>query len=285
MVILGSGSEDHITGDFSHIIRSISQIRYYFFGSHVTIAKKSVDPIKGKPYIGGWTTRKEWKTDPNTKRTTFFGHPVRTMEESRLLQTELLTKDIEVIQLNQFTGELTDQAWDDWTYVMESEGINATHDIIINVLKDIVFESILDVGCGNGALLSKLRVKYPHRRLIGIERNAKLTDSSCEKDMIIQADIKSIDKSVKEQFDLINFCAILEPNVLSPENAKAVFDKACDILNPRGTVLIASVCGSYIDTEYLEKKGFQVRNKVVPENVFKIGKEHGARQLYIAQKY
>lgn len=67
-------------------------------------------------------------------------------------------------------------------------------------------DKILDVGCGSGVLLEKLRELYPNKEIIGLDLNEKAAEV-CEKKgfRVITKELKDVD----ETFDTIIFSSVL----------------------------------------------------------------------------
>jgi ubiquinone/menaquinone biosynthesis C-methylase UbiE len=93
---------------------------------------------------------------------------------------------------------------------------------MISAVEELGVESILDVGCGTGRALFKIREKLPHVQAIGIEPCAELRDMGHAKGL---ADSQLIDgDAMKLAFEDNSFDLVCEFGMLHhiPEPSKAV---------------------------------------------------------------
>jgi len=112
-------------------------------------------------------------------------------------------------------------------------------DICINeILKNIVPEKIIDIGCGDGFLLNKIKEKYNDSILYGTEItiSQKLKNSSSEKGLkIIKKKIENINE-IELKFDTVICSHVLEHIFdinLAYENLKKICKKKLIIVIPR----------------------------------------------------
>jgi len=96
--------------------------------------------------------------------------------------------------------------------------------------------TVLDVGCGEGALLEQIRGAYPDAHLVGCEPSEKYAvyaaETSCAEVYAIDVDgfLEKNDKT----FDLISISHVLE-HVTDPIG---ILKKLSDVLNPDGVIYI-----------------------------------------------
>jgi predicted TPR repeat methyltransferase len=154
--------------------------------------------------------------------------------------------------------------------------------LILDKLRGCRFDSILDVGCGNGSLLGRLK-EYA-TNLYGIEKNPNNCDVARQYGTIYEGDFRRLRQIIpKQQFDLEIFCGSVAHQIVSEEDAKATFDASLEYLAPKGHVILASHSGSHIDAVYLRKSGLKVLNMSVPMNLFCDTRDVGTREMYIAR--
>jgi len=83
--------------------------------------------------------------------------------------------------------------------------------IVIDQLKDRQFESLVDVGCGDGRLLKELTLLYPEKRLLGVDYSqraillAQALNPSLDYDVV---DI--IENPLLERFDVVTLVTLLQ---------------------------------------------------------------------------
>jgi SAM-dependent methyltransferase len=99
--------------------------------------------------------------------------------------------------------------------------------------------SILDLGCGNGALGAALRAARPGRRVVGVDHDGDfVAEAAARLDRVIQADLNVFDWDVGfggETFDCIIFADVLEHLIL-PESVLA---SARRFLAPGGCIVVS----------------------------------------------
>ena len=118
-------------------------------------------------------------------------------------------------------------------------GINyvSTIELIIEELKNEKFESIIDIGCGDGRLVYELQIEFPDKNITGIDYSKKaiafaktlnsLGSFSC-------IDITEI--SFLETFDCAIMMEVFEH--IKPENSGKFLDGVKKLLKPNGVLFI-----------------------------------------------
>jgi 2-polyprenyl-3-methyl-5-hydroxy-6-metoxy-1,4-benzoquinol methylase len=124
---------------------------------------------------------------------------------------------------------------------------------ILTTLEPIEFNSLLDVGCGEGRFLCEVAKRFPGKKLVGLDlsaravRYAELLNPNVE---FVCADITDA-ASVKEKFDVITLIETLEH--LPPERIPDFVRRLRRTLNDSGTLII-SVPSQNLD---LNRKHYQ----------------------------
>lgn len=103
---------------------------------------------------------------------------------------------------------------------------------VIRRLGDRAFESILDVGCGDGRLAREIRAAYPNARVVGIDVSvraiafARALVPDCE---FISGDLCDPDQ-IASRFDVVTMIEVLEHIEVSnvDEILRAVARRLCD---------------------------------------------------------
>ena len=133
-------------------------------------------------------------------------------------------------------------AYDNWSTQYDSNE-NKTRDLeaiaLRECLKDIPFETCLEIGCGTGKNSQWLITKANHITAVDLstEMLAKAKEKiNSEKIEFVQADITK-DWNFQNKFDLVSFSLVLE----HIENLEAIFEKTASVLNNSGHVYIGEL--------------------------------------------
>jgi ubiquinone/menaquinone biosynthesis C-methylase UbiE len=141
--------------------------------------------------------------------------------------------------------------------------------IMEKIISSIKGTNILDVGCGSGYLLEKLRNKYPNYKLTGTEINIKKIPKQKKLNInFVEIDILNIDK-LKIFYDTVICTHVLE-HILDIRSAYLKLKKIC-----KKRLII--VCPKerpykYTFNEHLHffPYDYSLINTLLPENKFKI---------------
>lgn len=164
-----------------------------------------------------------------------------------------------------------ENAWGQWED-MKAYGPSSRHvrRLVKKMIRGLEFKSVLDAGCGSGALLEDIHHQYPEVELNGIEfadlgvRMARQRNPTAS---IEQHDLKS--KALDRKFDLVMCVDVLEhinDDLTAMENLYKMTAKFLLVVVPTGPLFeqerinVGHVHG-YSPAEVnskLEKSGFQV---------------------------
>ena len=142
--------------------------------------------------------------------------------------------------------------------------------IVEKIISSIKGTNILDVGCGNGYLLKKLRNKYPNYKLTGTEINIKqlLKQKKKLNINIVKIDILNIDK-LKIFYDTV-ICTYVLEHILDIRSAYLKLKKICKkiliIVCPKERPYKYTFNGHLHFFPY----DYSLINTLLPENKFKI---------------
>lgn len=119
---------------------------------------------------------------------------------------------------------------------------------VFSAIKNISFNSLLDVGCGNGELISEIMVLRPEvNRIHGCD----ISESVLEKNRIRypKATFSTIDLErggpLSEQFDLVSCCEVIE----HLWDRRKAFQNLTEMVKPNGHILITCPAGYVFNTE------------------------------------
>jgi SAM-dependent methyltransferase len=107
------------------------------------------------------------------------------------------------------------------------------YDYYIDALKQIKFDSLLDVGCGSGDFLLNVESEFNKAELFGIDLSSEMVKRSKKKGLKVEC----IDLcQVKKSFDVIT-CVYDMLNYLSPEKLSSFLECLIERLNSGGYLI------------------------------------------------
>ena len=138
--------------------------------------------------------------------------------------------------------------------------------------KDIKIGSILDVGCGDGKLLSMLARQKPGLRLWGVDANKKCVMNAKKalgnKANILYGDAQELSYFLPEKdFDIVTAIGILDTQVTTREESLKILAAIHDIMGKNGLFIAAPYTMSTLTHKEIQKK-YEIHKKTVPQNFF-----------------
>ncbi len=163
-------------------------------------------------------------------------------------------------------------------YIKEKTKVKESFKFLLNDIRKIKFNSLIDIGCANGSFLNFLNKVYKDKRLIGADVNEDLLVSAKKRNKNIEffkLDIsKKIKSKLKKKFDIVILSGVhtiyddIEPLI---KNASSLCKKKGHLFlfgsfNPKKFDVITRV------REYKSKtweKGFNRPSLFSTKNIFK----------------
>jgi len=122
-----------------------------------------------------------------------------------------------------------------WSYGLE---YMASQNCILSILAEEEFESLVDIGCGDGRFLREASKRFPGKRLLGIDRSVRAINLAQAMNpglTYICADI-CLSDSPRELFDVLILIEVLEH--ISPDSLVEFVAASAVYLRTRGRVML-----------------------------------------------
>lgn len=174
-------------------------------------------------------------------------------------------------------------------------------------------ENLLDMGCGCGDLIVSIQggcdesehpaewnacdcnnllemnpCEIPALRCWGIDINPDNIEAAEEKGLhrVFLGDGEDVAEILPSDviYDVIVFSGLLNRQVTSREKSVRIVSNAIDRLNIGGHIIVTGYTSCHFTAEDFISMGLKVRQKSIPENIFKDYQSYALRQLYVAQK-
>ena len=162
--------------------------------------------------------------------------------------------------------------WDD----MKKYGPFSRHlrRLIKSLIHSLTFESVLDVGCGQGSLLAELQAEFPHIKAYGIDFSSSAVELAQSR--LPQGEFKTLDitkEFLEKTFDLVICTEVLEhisDDLAVMKNLARMTEKYLLISTPQGRIrrFEAAEVGHVRNYAYgelvhkLERCGFRTRQVI-----------------------
>lgn len=106
--------------------------------------------------------------------------------------------------------------------------------------------SLLDVGCGNGELLSELHSLYPNVKLAGADLSEAVVEANQRRFPEMRFFALDVEKAaLEERFDCIVSCEVIE----HLDDREAAFEHFAEMLRPGGHLVLTCPTGRVFPTE------------------------------------
>ena len=164
-----------------------------------------------------------------------------------------------------------------WSVLNEDfpcDAVSQRLQVLEHVLNEVTERagSILDVGCGDGKLLSMLARQKPGLRLWGVDANKKCVMNAKKalgnKANILYGDAQELSYFLPEKdFDIVTAIGILDTQVTTREESLKILAAIHDIMGKNGLFIAAPYTMSTLTHKEIQKK-YEIHKKTVPQNFF-----------------
>ena len=109
--------------------------------------------------------------------------------------------------------------------------------LLLDKLRSIKFDSLIDIGCGDGRLLREVRKKFPGKRILGVDYSQQAIALAQAMNPNIKYERKDITvESLEDRFDVATLVEVLEH--IPPEQLKRFLDGVANTLERGGYLLL-----------------------------------------------
>lgn len=166
-----------------------------------------------------------------------------------------------------------DQIWADWGDMSECAPTPIhLRRLILGEARQLSFQSILDVGCGNGILLSVLQKHFPHCRLAGADISRTAIEKSRAQWRNIPFHVLDIQKEyLDQQYDLITLAEVIE-HVEEPLASMVNLRRMCS-----GHLILTTPTGPRLPTDL----AFYHLRHFTPEELRQLAEDAGFEVLAV----
>lgn len=146
-----------------------------------------------------------------------------------------------------YNRELYDAVWEGQRdFIRYNPGARWRRRFTLDLVGAAPFDSLLDVGCGNGELLSELQELYPEAKLAGADLSETVVEANERRHPDMRFFTLDVEKAaLKEQFDAIVSCEVIE----HLDDREAAFRHFAEMLKPGGHLVITCPTGRVFPTE------------------------------------
>jgi len=144
-------------------------------------------------------------------------------------------------------GEAYDNQWkviDD--FILHHPGARHRRRILFNLIEQTNARNLLDVGCGNGELISLIKSRFGGIELAGVDLSPEVVGRNRARYPSVKFDVLNIEtSSLASQFDLVVSSEVIEH---LNDRPKALTNMAA-MVRPGGHLLLSSPSGKLFETE------------------------------------
>ncbi len=125
-------------------------------------------------------------------------------------------------------------------------------EFLINRIKDFKFNSVIDIGCGDGRFVRELFIEFPGRKILGVDYSEKAISLARAMNPMVRFEQMDITKTrLEETADLITLVEVLEH--IPPDQVRDFIKAAANLLHQDGKMILTV---PHINKS-LEEKHFQ----------------------------
>lgn len=109
--------------------------------------------------------------------------------------------------------------------------------VVCNLLREVEFSSLIDIGCGDGRFLSEVNTQFPAKRLVGIDYSEKAIDLARRMNPRVRYEHRDLLRSPSaEQFDVATLLEVIEH--IPPESLPSFMAAVAKEIRPGGYLII-----------------------------------------------
>ncbi|MGE5755624.1 MAG: class I SAM-dependent methyltransferase [Planctomycetaceae bacterium] len=168
-----------------------------------------------------------------------------------------------------------DLGWRDWSdFIRYNPGARHRRRQILALLRGILFNHLLDVGCGNGEMLGELRRHFPRASFTGVDLSPEVVERNRRRLPGIDFGVLDIAASALDrQFDAILCSEVVE----HLEDRPRAFGHLAAMLAPGGHLLVTTPTGRMYETE----RRFGHTTHPTPAEIRDYAAAHGLRVVLL----
>jgi SAM-dependent methyltransferase len=132
--------------------------------------------------------------------------------------------------------------WDNYSTHSEHPSVRLRYRFIINQLKKIHFNSLLDIGCGDGYLINLIKNNFPGKKLYGTDisiKAIKLNSSRYKDIQFFPLDISSKKIDENNKYDVVICSEVIE----HLENWEQALKNLSNLINENGYLILTTQSG------------------------------------------
>jgi len=131
-----------------------------------------------------------------------------------------------------------------WTWGIEYYN---NMNFVIKKIKNINFESILDIGCGDGRLIYELKKIFPEKKMVGVDLSEQAISFAKAFNRLNKSEFYSTYSEINNvKFDLITLIEVLEH--IPDKDIKTITETIKNRLAPGGKLIISVPSDNYAVT-------------------------------------
>ncbi|WP_263834159.1 class I SAM-dependent methyltransferase [Salinibacter sp.] len=109
--------------------------------------------------------------------------------------------------------------------------------VVFDELSDFSFESLIDIGCGDGRFLREMRKQYPNKEILGVDYSQRAIELARAMNPTLAFETRNIiEEPVDRTFDIATLIEVLEH--IPPAQMKQFIEQVYAVLQPQGHIIL-----------------------------------------------